>query len=148
MWLISIQALIGTLAAFWAGSLTDRYSAAKLLAIGMVMFSLAIWIVCFLPHWSFIFFFALLGGLNGAIIRTAGTVVWINYYGRENQGVIRGAAMSATILAAAVGPMPLAMANDRLGTYDPVLIAYAIAPLLAGVLVLSAKQPRRPSADG
>ncbi len=143
MWLISIQAAIGTVAAFWAGSLTDRYPAEKLLALAMLMFAVSIGIVYFLPHWSFVFIFAILNGLNGAIQRTAGTVVWVNYYGRQNQGVIRGAAMSAMILAAAVGPLPLAMCNDRLGTYGPVLVAYAIIPLLSMLLVLSAKQPNR-----
>ena len=143
MWLISIQALVGTIAAFWAGSLTDRYPAERLLGVAMLMFSLSIWLLFFLPHWTFVFLFALLNGLNGAIQRTAGTVVWVNYYGRGNQGVIRGAAMSAMILAAAIGPLPLAMSNDRLGTYGPVLVAYAIIPLLSMALVLSARQPER-----
>lgn len=143
MWLISLQALIGTVAAFWAGSLTDRYPAERLLGVAMLMFSISIIIIYFLPHWSFVFIFAVLNGLNGAIQRTAGTVVWVNYYGRQNQGVIRGAAMSAMILAAAIGPLPLAMCNDRLGTYGPVLIAYALIPLFSMALVLSAKQPRR-----
>ena len=143
MWLISIQALIGTIAAFWAGSLTDRYPAERLLGLAMLMFSASIFLIYFLPHWSLVFIFAILNGLNGAIQRTAGTVVWVNYYGRENQGVIRGAAMSAMILAAAAGPLPLAMCNDRLGTYGPVLVAYGIIPLLSMALVLSAKQPRR-----
>lgn len=147
MWLISIQALIGTVAAFWAGSLTDRYPAERLLGLAMFMFSVSIFLIYFLPHWSFVFIFALLNGLNGAIHRTAGTVVWVNYYGRQNQGVIRGAAMSAMILAAAAGPLPLAMCNDRLGTYGPVLIAYAIIPLLSMALVLSAKQPVRPNSN-
>ena len=143
MWLISIQAAIGTVAAFWAGSLTDRYPAEKLLAVAMLMFAASIFLLYFLPHWSLVFVFAVLNGLNGAIQRTAGTVVWVNYYGRQNQGGIRGAAMSAMILAAAVGPLPLAMCNDRLGTYGPVLIAYGIIPLLSMVLVMSAKQPQR-----
>ncbi len=143
MWLISIQALVGTVSAFWAGSLTDRYPAEKLLGIAMLMFSISIAIIYALPHWSFVFVFALLNGLNGAVQRTAGTVVWVNYYGRQNQGVIRGGAMSAMILAAAAGPLPLAMANDRWGTYGPVLVAYAIIPLLSMALVMSAKQPQR-----
>ena len=115
----------------------------RLLAVAMLMFSVSIGILYFLPHWSFVFLFALLNGLNGAIQRTAGMVVWVNYYGRQNQGVIRGAAMSAMILAAAMGPLPLAMSNDRWGTYGPVLIVYAMIPLLAMGLVLSAKQPTR-----
>ena len=147
MMLISYQALIGTVAAFWAGSLTDRYPAERLLGLAMLMFAASIFILYFLPHWSFVFVFAVLNGLNGAIQRTAGTVVWVNYYGRQNQGVIRGAAMSAMILAAAIGPLPLAMSNDRWGTYSPVLIAYAVIPLVSMLLVFTAKRPSRTEAS-
>ena len=143
MWLISVQALVGTGVAFWAGSLTDRYPTEKLLALSMGIFSASIVVLYLLPHWGFAFLFAFLAGLNGAIQRTAGTVVWVNYYGRENQGVIRGAAMSAMILAAAIGPLPLALANDYLKSYDAALIAYAIVPIISMVLVLSARQPTR-----
>ena len=143
MWCISLQALIGTIAAFWAGSLTDRYPAERLLALAMLMFGVSIFVLYFLPHWTFLFPFVVLTGLNGAIQRTAGTVVWVNYYGRENQGVIRGAAMSGMILGAAIGPLPLAVANDYLGTYDPVLIAYALIPLASMLLVFTAKKPYR-----
>lgn len=148
MSLITFQALIGTVAAIAAGSLTDRYPAGKLLATAMLMLGLRVGIVCFMPVWWLVFGYAILNGLHGAIQRTAGTVVWVNYYGRQNQGVIRGAAMSAMILAAAIGPLPLAMANDKWGTYTPAFIAFTIIPLLSMLLVLTAKQPvrdRRPS---
>lgn len=148
MWLISIQALVGTVAAFWAGSLSDRYPIERILAFSMLIFSISIFVIYFLPHWSFVFLFAVLNGLNGAIQRTAGTVVWVNYYGRQNQGVIRGAAMSSMILAAAVGPLPLAMSNDYLGTYGPVLLVYAVLPLASMALVLTAAQPTRQTVGG
>lgn len=148
MWLITIQATIGTVAAFWAGSLTDRYPVERLLAIAMLMLSLAVGVVYFLPHWWLVFAFAVLNGLHGSILRTAGTVVWVNYYGRLNQGVIRGAAMSAMILAAAVGPVPLAVANDALGSYSPVLLGYTVLPLLAMLLVMTARQPQRQNSSG
>ena len=143
MGLITLQAAIGTIAALWAGWLTDRYPAERLLAIAMCMLSAAVAIVYLLPTWWLVFGFALLNGLHGSILRTAGTVVWVNYYGRQNQGVIRGAAMSAMILAAAIGPLPLAMANDRIGSYAPALIAYIVIPLMSMFWVLSAKRPTR-----
>ena len=143
MWLITIQATIGTLAAFWAGRLTERIAPQRLLALAMLIESMAVAVIYLMPVWTLVFAFAALSGLHGAIIRTAGTIVWVNFYGRQNQGVIRGAAMSAMILAAAVGPMPLAMSNDRFGTYDPVLIAFVVIPLLSMWLVLTAKRPIR-----
>ena len=67
----------------------------------------------------------------------------MNYYGRQNQGVIRGAANSLMILAAAVGPLPLAMSNDRWGNYSPALLAFTLIPLLSMVFVYTATQPTR-----
>ncbi len=146
MWLITIQATIGTLAAFWAGRLTERIAPQRLLALAMLMESMAVAVIYFMPVWTLVFAFAILSGLHGAILRTAGTIVWVNFYGRQNQGVIRGAAMSAMILAAAIGPMPLAMSNDTFGTYDPVLVAYVLIPLFSMWLVLTAKRPIRTAA--
>ena len=147
MRMISFQALVGTVAALGAGWLTDRYAAERLMAVGMFLFSLAIACLYFMPHWSLVYVFAMLSGLLGAILRTAGTVVWVNYYGRLNQGVIRGAANSAMILAAAMGPLPLALSNDNWGTYQPALLVYMLLPLLSMALVMTAKQPVRGGSD-
>ena len=80
-------------------------------------------------------------GLQGGIIRTAGTAVWINYYGRTNQGAIRGVAMSAAVVAAACGPLPLAMSWDRTGSYTVALAVFGVLPLLAGIGVVTARRP-------
>lgn len=143
MQLITFQAFIGTLSALGAGALTDRIPSEKLMACAMLMLSLSVAIVWLMPHWAFVFVFAILGGLSGSIIRTAGTVVWVNYYGRQNQGVIRGAAYSAMILAASLGPLPLAIANDRYGSYGPALALFAVIPLISTALVMTAQQPTR-----
>lgn len=81
MSLISFQAVIGTIATFGAGWLTDRVRAERLMAAAMLMLSGSVAIAWLMPHPSLIFLFAVLGGLNGSILRTAGTVVWVNYYG-------------------------------------------------------------------
>jgi MFS family permease len=143
MWLISFQAATATLAAFVAGPLTDRLPTEKLMAGAMLLLGCASGVLLLMPYWSFVFGFAILNGLHGSILRTAGTVVWVNYYGRKNQGVIRGVAFSMMILAAAIGPLPLAVSKDRLGSYSLALLAFAIIPLLSMLLVLTAKRPTR-----
>jgi len=143
MSLISFQAAVGTVATFGAGWLTDRLRAERLMAVAMLMLSGSAAIAWLMPHPSLAFVFAILGGLTGSILRTAGTIVWVNYYGRENQGVIRGAALSAMILAAALGPLPLAMANDYWSSYGPALALFSVIPLLSMALVLTASQPQR-----
>ena len=83
-------------------------------------------------------------GLQGGIIRTAGTAVWINYYGRANQGAIRGVAMAAAVVAAACGPLPLAVSWDWTGSYKTALTIFAILPIVAGAGVVTARRPGQP----
>ena len=86
---------------------------------------------------------AILLGTQGGIIRTVGSVVWVNYYGRKNQGAISGSALSLAVIGSALGPLPLAMSSDYLGSTVPALTGFFILPLVAGLLVLTAKPPKR-----
>ena len=109
----------------------------------MLMLAASVLVVLMMPAAWYALFYAALMGLHGSILRSAGTVVWVNYYGREHQGAIRGVAMSVMILAAAVGPLPLALASDRLENYTPALLLFIVVPLLASVLVATAKAPSK-----
>ena len=140
--LISIQAAIASITVLGAGWLTDRWPLQRLLSIAMLMLAASVYVVLMMPAAWYALFYAALMGLHGSILRSAGTVVWINYYGRQHQGAIRGVAMSVMILAAAVGPLPLALARDRLENYTPALLLFIVVPLLASVLVATAKAPR------
>ena len=64
-------------------------------------------------------------GLHGGIIRSAGCIVWINFFGRKHQGAIQGMSMSIMVLAAALGPVPPALAHDLSGSYEP---AFVVVP--------------------
>jgi sugar phosphate permease len=137
--LISLQALVATLAVLGAGWLTDHCSNRHLLAAAMLMLALAALVVLVMPSPEFAIFYSVLLGLHGSIMRSTGSVVWLTYYGRANQGAVRGVAFSAMILAAALGPLPFALAMDQLGSYNLALIGFAIVPLLAAGLVLTAR---------
>ena len=139
--LISLQAAVATLAAIGAGLLTDRYQNRFLLAIAMLLLAVATTTVLVMPFAVIAILYAVLLGLHGSILRSAGSVVWLTYYGRNHQGAIRGVAMAVMILGAAVGPLPLALAVDELGSYDAALIAFTIVPLLSCALVCTARPP-------
>jgi MFS family permease len=137
--LISLQALVATLFAFPAGWLTDRVAGRHLLAVAMMLLSMASALVLFMPVPQLAPLYAALLGLNGALLRTAGNVIWLNYYGRGNQGGIRGVVMSAMILGAAIGPLPAAFAIDFFGSYNPALVAFAAISAAVAWLVSTAR---------
>jgi MFS family permease len=146
LWMLGVQAMVATLVSIVAGYLTDRVEARYMLAFSMLFLSLALLLLIFLPSPKFAFLYSALLGMQGGIIRTTGTVVWINYYGRLHQGAVRGFALSLMVIAAAFGPLPLALANDNWGSYQTTLIAFLILPVIAGFTVLSAKQPLKTDA--
>jgi MFS family permease len=87
--------------------------------------------------------FAIMGGVHGGIIRTVGSVVWVNYYGREHQGAVAGAAISVAVAGSALGPLPLAISEDIFGSLEPAMILFMCLPIIAGIIVLSAAPPKR-----
>ncbi len=140
--LISLQAIVATCAALVAGWMTDRFQARYLLSAAMLLLALSGTIVLVMPFPIVAVLYAIVLGLHGSILRSTGVVVWINYYGRENQGAIRGLAMAVMIFAAAIGPLPLALSVDWFGTYDIALCGFIAAPLAAAVIVWTAGPPR------
>jgi len=141
--LMSLQAMCAVTMSFPAGYLTDRIPSRYLLFAAMVMLAAATLLVTTLPFTWMAFVYAMLMGLHGSILRSTGTVVWINYYGRAHQGEVRGVAWSMMILGAALGPLPLAWSIDYLGSYDAALYGFLILPLLAGAAVWTAIPPLR-----
>jgi len=139
--LLGVQAMVGTVMSLFAGYLTDRVQARYLLLASTLFLAMALGLLAGLPSPGWAVVYAGLLGLQGGIIRTTGSVVWINFFGRLHQGSVRGLAMSVMVIAAAFGPLPLALSKDYLGSYTPVLYCFLALPLLSAVGILSATQP-------
>lgn len=147
MGLLSLQAVIASVAVMGAGWLTDRIQNRYLLVGAMLLLTAGVTMVGLMPVPQLALVYAFLLGLHGSILRSTGSVVWLTYYGRQNQGAIRGVAMSVMIFGAAVGPLPLAVAADQFGTYTAALWLFAVVPLLAACLVFTATPPRSLNAN-
>jgi len=141
--LMTIQAGFATLLAFPAGIATDRFPNRFILAGAMVALATATALVMSMPVQWMTVVYALIMGLHGSIMRSTANVVWINYYGRANQGAVRGVAWSVMILASAMGPLPLAISTDYFGSYIPALIAFLVMPIVAAFAVWTAHPPKR-----
>lgn len=139
--MMAFQALCATLLMFPAGWLTDRFPSRYILCFSMLCLALANLIVLTMPAIWMVVVYTFLLGTTGSIFRSTATVVWINYYGRMNQGAVRGVAWSMMILASALGPLPVAMSIDYFGSYNPVLYLFMALPLVAAFAVWSAHPP-------
>ncbi len=140
---LGVQAFAATFSTLLAGYLIDRMEVRYVLACSMLLEILALLLLLFLPSSSWTFVYSALLGLHGGIIRSAGSMVWIIYFGRKFQGSIQGISMSIMVLAAAFGPVPVAMSVDYTGSYRTALMLFLALPTIAGIGVLSAAPPKR-----
>jgi MFS family permease len=142
-YVLALQALLATITCIVAGYLTSKIQARYLLATAMFLLAAAMALLVTMSNPWMVLPFAILGGVHGGIIRTVGSVVWVNYYGREHQGAVAGAAVSVAVAGSALGPLPLAISEDMFGTLEPALILFMCLPIIAGIVVLSAAPPKR-----
>lgn len=140
---LGVQAIAATVSTLVAGWLVDRMPARFVLACSMLLETFALLLLMFLPSPNWVFVYSALLGLHGGIIRSVGSIVWINYFGRQHQGAIQGVAMSIMVIAAALGPVPAALAKDITGDYRSALQVFLLLPVMAGTAVLSATPPDR-----
>ena len=78
-------------------------------------------------------------------MRTVMSVIWAKYFGRRHLGSITGISYTVLTVASALGPMPMGIARDLLGSYNLVLNVSAVFPLLLGVITLFAREPTKRS---
>jgi cyanate permease len=70
-------------------------------------------------------------------------VIWAKYFGRQHLGSITGVASLISAAGSAVGPMPMGIARDRLGSYTMTLTLLAVLPLVLAAVALFARRPQR-----
>ena len=90
------------------------------LALGVLIDSLYVAIV----------YIVMMGVSSGSYIIVHSTI-WAYYYGRHGLGRIQGPAMTLSVCASAVGPLPLAMFQEFTGTYTIGMLAMMALPVLS-----------------
>ncbi len=143
--LLGVQAFFACVLSVVGGYLADRVPPRHLLSVSMVLMALAIVLLLSVAAPWAAFPYSILLGMHMGIQRCSGSVTLINFFGRLHFGSINGIAMSLVIGGAALGPLPLALAQDFLGGYEPALLFLLLFPLASAVAVWSAHPPRIPT---
>jgi cyanate permease len=83
-------------------------------------------------------------GLTSALAMTVSAVVWAKYFGRRHLGAITGVSSLIQVAGSALGPMPMGVARDIMGSYAQALTVLALLPLILSIVVLFARRPVKP----
>jgi MFS transporter, OFA family, oxalate/formate antiporter len=126
-----------------SGILVDRIRLRVMMAIALVLQALSLWMVAFLGTAALALAFGIVIGATTGLMRTVSTVAWAKYYGRRHLGSISGVTSTVLVAASALGPLPMGVARDWLGTYTTTLNVLAIIPLGLAVASLFVDRPAR-----
>jgi MFS family permease len=73
-------------------------------------------------------------------------VTWASYFGRRHLGAVRSAALPFSLLLGAAAPQLTSIYYDQVGNYDGAFLTVAGCCLVAAVLMLFVRRPRRAEA--
>ena len=138
--------LTGAIVRLVSGVLADRVPARYLLSVALVGQAVSLIMAPRLQGTTSALAYGIILGITGSLQLTVGTVVWAKYFGRRYLGSIMGIASLVMIAGSALGPMPMGIARDLLGSYTLALTAASVLPSVLAIVVLFARQPHRTGA--
>jgi MFS transporter, OFA family, oxalate/formate antiporter len=133
----------GAIVGLSSGVLVDRIPARFLLLAALIGQAASLIMAPNLVTASSALAYGIIIGTTSGLQRTVSSVVWPTYFGRKHLGAITGVASFVGIAGSALGPMPMGIARDLLGSYAVALPAAAVLPLALGVAALFARRPTR-----
>ena len=98
------------------------------LALGVVMDTLLLAII-----------YVVMMGISSGSYMIVHSTIWAYYYGRHGLGRIQGPAMTLSVCASAVGPLPLAMFQAYTGDYTVGMLAMMSLPVLSLAVLFIAR---------
>lgn len=142
-------AATGALVQLVSGLLIGRVPVRMLLSLALVLETLILVMAPALNSLEMAYGFGLCMGVQTGLEMIVASVVFANYFGRLHLGSIAGFAMTLLVASSALGPMPIGVARDLLGSYTIVLSSFAILPfVLAVACLLFCKPPGAPQRAG
>ena len=124
------------------GRALDRLPTRPMFACGMLTMSLVLVALTFVQDLSSAIVYAVLFGINNAVIHSHMNFLWPRFFGRRHLGSIQGTAQTIGVIGASLGPLPFGAAFDLFGSYAGALWLFAFQPVLCAVAILLMRPPR------
>ncbi len=118
------------------GRLFDRLRTRYVFALGLSITAASLVGVTLVTDAATSVAYAVLFGLNNAFSMTLFGYIWPRYFGRRHIGSIQGVGQMIGVVGASLGPLPVGLAFDLLGSATLTIRLLALFPIAAAVLAL------------
>jgi cyanate permease len=136
-------ALTGAIVRVAGGVLVDRIPARFLLFAALIGQVVSLLMAARLMGTTSALIYGIVLGITNSLQMTVDGVVWARYFGRKHLGSITGIVYLVSAAGSALGPMPMGIARDLLGSYSMALTVAAALPLALAVVALFARRPHK-----
>jgi MFS family permease len=136
--IMPIVALVSNFAGGWLGG---RWPMGRLLGLALLLQAAALVALPKVQTDLHAYLYAAASGAAGGVVTVVFFAIWGHAFGRAHLGAIQGAAQMLTVISSAVGPLLLAVCQERYQSYSPMFYALALACALCAVGVWSVPLP-------
>lgn len=125
-----------------SGFIIDYIEAKYLLMVELLLFTVTLLLATVLITPVMVTIYGIIFGCTSGIGRALSSVVWANYFGRENLGTISGVTFLFGAAASGLGPLWFGVMRDTFDSYTLGLYIAAAVVFVLAMLALTIKRPR------
>jgi MFS family permease len=141
-WILSLVALVATLAKGVAGRLCEKYPPSRVLAAGLALQCVGDIALSYGGSPFGAYAFAAVFGVGWGCSYLAGCVLPLQYFGREVGSRVLSVVWLVST-AAAAGPLLAGMIADRFGSFSPIFAVFAVGLIVLAVALVNMRAPSR-----
>ena len=124
-----------------AGFVVDRIGPNLLVVFSMATLLASLALVVVTDSLLIAVIYVVMMGVSAGSYIIVHSTIWAWHYGRHGLGRIQGPAMTLSLCASAVGPLPLAVFRELTGTYTLGMLLMMALPVLSIVVALVVRRP-------
>jgi predicted MFS family arabinose efflux permease len=141
-WILSLVALVATIAKGVAGRLCENYRPSRVFAAGLALQCVGDIALSYGGSPFGAYAFAAAFGVGWGWSYLAGCVLPLQYFGREVGSRVLSVVWLVST-AAAAGPLLAGMIADRFGSFSPIFAVFAVALMVLAVALVNMRAPSR-----
>ncbi len=146
--LFTVSAVVMVLAMPLVGRAFDRFPTRYVLVVAMLVTATSLIAITFADGLITALVYAVVFGCNNAFSMTMFGYIWPRYFGRRHLGSIQGTGQMIGVVGASLGPLPVGLAFDYLGSPVGTLQLLALYPAACALLLLFLKTPAGVTGQG
>ena len=138
-----ISALIMIITIPLVGRALDRFPTNRVFVFGLIVMVASLISAAMADNLTTAMIYAVVFGLNNGCTMTFFGYMWPRYFGRKHLGTIQGTGQMIGVIGASIGPLPLGISFDLIGSYQEILILLALYPAICGVAAVFLRTPKK-----